>query len=161
MPGAASGALFVAVSMPRALIAEKSWHVFVLELVVLLGTALFGMACAWWMGRRLIVTPVQAILHEANELAVGNLAARVEVGPVGQGELGHLARTFNRMAESLQLRQTELDGALARIGKEHGLLELIINSMSEGVIAADVDGRFLRFNAAAKNSFHGGGWHHA
>ncbi|MDW5441352.1 ATP-binding protein [Polaromonas sp. SM01] len=153
VPGAASGALFVVVSMPRALIAAKSWHVFVLELVVLLGTALFGMGCAWWMGRRLIVAPVQAILHEANELAVGNLAARVEVGPVGQGELGHLARTFNRMAESLQLRQGELDGALARIGKEHDLLELIINSMSEGVIAADVDGRFLLFNAAAKKLF--------
>lgn len=32
------------------------------------------------------------------------LAARVEAGPVDQGELEQLARTFNRMAESLQLR---------------------------------------------------------
>ncbi|WP_096698295.1 hypothetical protein [Polaromonas sp. AER18D-145] len=32
------------------------------------------------------------------------LAARVEAGPVYQGELEQLARTFNRMAESLQLR---------------------------------------------------------
>jgi PAS domain S-box-containing protein len=33
------------------------------------------------------------------------------------------------------------------------LLDLIINSMSEGVIAADVNGRFLLFNAAARKIF--------
>lgn len=33
------------------------------------------------------------------------------------------------------------------------LLDLIINSMTEGVIAVDVDGRFLLFNAAARKVF--------
>lgn len=35
------------------------------------------------------------------------------------------------------------------------MLDLIVNSMSEGVIAADVQGRFLLFNAAAKKLFPG------
>ena len=40
-------------------------------------------------------------------------------------------------------------------GKEHRLLDLIINSMSEGVLAIDVEGRFLLFNAAARKTFPG------
>ncbi|MDO9359049.1 MAG: ATP-binding protein [Polaromonas sp.] len=153
VPGAAGDALFAAVTMPRAGIAAKSRQTLMAELAILLVMAVFGMACAGWVGKRLVVRPAEAILREANELAVGNLAARVEVGPAYQGELGHLARTFNRMAESLELRRAELDNALDRVGREHRLLDLIINSMSEGVIAADVDGRFLLFNAAARKIF--------
>ena len=153
VPGAAREALFVALSQPREGVMAASRQVFVLELALLLAVAAFGMACAWWLGQRLIIRPAQAILREANELAIGNLAARVEVGPAYRGELGHLARTFNRMADSLQLRRGELDAALAHIGKEHRLLDLIINSMSEGVLAIDVEGRFLLFNAAARKTF--------
>ncbi|RYF44231.1 MAG: PAS domain S-box protein [Comamonadaceae bacterium] len=153
VPGTAQEALFVGLSQPSALVTAASREVFMLELALLLVTAAFGMASAWWMGRRLIIRPAQAILREANELAVGNLSARVEVGPAYRGELGHLARTFNRMADSLQLRRSELDAALARIGKEHRMLDLIINSMSEGVLAIDVHGRFLLFNAAARRTF--------
>jgi len=43
--------------------------------------------------------------------------------------------------------------ALARVGREHRLLDSIINSMNEGVIAADTEGRLLLFNAAAKKMF--------
>jgi signal transduction histidine kinase/PAS domain-containing protein len=153
VPGAAQDGLFVALSQPEALVAAASRQLFLVELAMLFFTAVFGLACAWWMGRHLIIRPAQSILREANELALGNLAARVEVGPAYRGELGHLARTFNRMADALQLRRGELDAALARIGKEHRLLELIINSMSEGVLAMDVEGRFLLFNAAARKTF--------
>lgn len=151
--GPAAGALFVAVSMTRALIAAEPAKALALELAILLAAALFGMACAWVMGKRLIVNPANAMLHEADELASGNLAARVELGPLYQGELGHLARTFNRMAESLELSRQQRDESLARIGKERGMLDLIVNSMSEGVLAIDVEGRFLLFNAAAKKYF--------
>jgi signal transduction histidine kinase/PAS domain-containing protein len=153
VPGPAQDGLFVALSQPQALVVAASRQLFLIELAMLFFTAVFGLACAWWMGRHLIIRPAQAILREANELALGNLAARVEVGPAYRGELGHLARTFNRMADALQLRRGELDAALARIGKEHRLLDLIINSMSEGVLAIDVEGRFLLFNAAARKTF--------
>ncbi|MES2688175.1 MAG: GAF domain-containing protein [Pseudomonadota bacterium] len=45
--------------------------------------------------------------------------------------------------------------ALTRVGREHRLLDLIVNSMREGVIAADAEGRFLLFNAAARKLFPG------
>ena len=61
--------------------------------------------------------------------------------------------TFNSMAESLQIRQRKLDQTLLEVGKERALLDLIINSMSEGVIAVDLQDRFLLFNAAARKMF--------
>lgn len=65
-----------------------------------------------------------------------------------------LARTFNRLAELLQMQQSTIGAdALARAGREHQLLDSIINSMNEGVIAADTDGRILLFSAAAKKMF--------
>jgi PAS domain S-box-containing protein len=145
--------LFVVISVPNALITAPSRGDLVVELLALLLVAMFGVACAWWMGNRLIVNPATAILKEANEVAQGNLGARVRLGPLYQGELGQIGLSFNRMAESLQARQRELDAMLGRVDKERALLDLILNSMCEGVIAADTGGRFLLFNAAARALF--------
>lgn len=124
-----------------------------LQVLVLLGAALAGVTVAWIMGQRMIVNPAAAILREARELADGNLAARLAIDTVNGGELGQLASTFNTMAESLQMRQRALDQTLLEVGKERALLDLIINSMSEGVIAVDLQDRFLLFNAAARKTF--------
>lgn len=145
--------LFVAINLPNALIAAPSRQDLIVELLVLLMVAMFGVACAWWMGNRLIVNPAQAILKEANEVAQGNLDARVSLGPLYQGELGEIGLSFNRMAGSLQARQRELDAVLGRVDKERALLDLILNSMNEGVIAADTQGRFLLFNSTARALF--------
>jgi PAS domain S-box-containing protein len=142
--------LFVSINVPNALIAAPSREDLIVELLILLMVAMFGVACAWWMGNRLIVNPAKAILKEANEVAQGNLGARVSLGPLYQGEFGQIGLSFNRMAESLQARQRELDAVLGRVDKERALLDLILNSMNEGVIAADTQGRFLLFNAAAR-----------
>lgn len=155
VPGGGSDGLFVAVSVPYELIAAPSRRDLAIQLMVLLAVALLGAACAWSMGNRLIVNPAQAILKEANEVAMGNMNARVRLGPLYQGELGEIGSSFNRMAESLQARQRELDAVLGRIDKERGLLDHILNSMNEGVIAADTEGRFLLFNATARKLFTG------
>jgi PAS domain S-box-containing protein len=153
VPGGGRDGLTVAVSVPYELIAAPGRQDLAIELLVLLAVALFGVACAWWMGNRLIVNPAHAILKEANEVALGNMNARVRLGPLYQGELGEIGASFNRMAGSLQARQEELDAVLSRVDKERSLLDLILNSMSEGVIAADTEGRFLVFNATARKLF--------
>jgi PAS domain S-box-containing protein len=153
VPGGGRDGLFVVISVPETVIAASSREDLVLELLALAAVALLGVACARWMGNRLIVNPAKAILKEANEVAQGNLGARVRLGPLYQGELGEIGRTFNRMAESLQARQRELDAMLDRVDKERTLLDLILNSMNEGVIATDTEGRFLLFNATARVLF--------
>ncbi|MEO7888326.1 MAG: PAS domain S-box protein [Polaromonas sp.] len=151
--GGGRDGLFVAVSVPQEVIAAESNGNLLSELAALLAMAVASAVGAWWMGNRLIVNPAKAILKEANEVTQGNLAARIRLGPLYQGELGDIGQTFNRMAASLQARQEELDAMLSRVDKERSLLDLILNSMSEGVIAADTEGRFLVFNATARKLF--------
>jgi PAS domain S-box-containing protein len=151
--GPAGDGLFVAISVPRDLIMAGPRAFLGRELLALLAMSAFGVACAWWLGRRLIVNPARAILKEANEVGQGNLGARVKIGPLFQGELGEIGRSFNRMAESLQARQNERDAALRDAHEERAMIDLILNSMSEGVIAVDAASRVLLFNTEAHRLF--------
>ncbi|MDB5779627.1 MAG: multi-sensor signal transduction histidine kinase [Polaromonas sp.] len=166
--GATQGGLFVAISVPRAILVATPRTLLMADLAALLGMAALGMACAWAMGRRLVVSPAHAILKEANEIASGNFLARVSLGTPPRNELGRLALAFNRMAASLQAQRSELDAALRQADAERAMLDLILNSMSEGVIAIDMQGRFLLFNQTAQTLFPAPGegtlfseWRHA
>lgn len=151
--GVANDALFVAISVPREVLTTGPRALLRLNLAALLGMTVFGMGCAWWTGARLIVNPANAILKQAHEVSQGKLSARIPVGFTQRGELGQIASTFNRIAESLEERRAQLDRMVIHLGKEQAQLELIINSMSEGVVAVDLQGHFLLFNAAAQKMF--------
>lgn len=151
--GASKGGLFVAISVPRDVLVATSRTLLMTDLAALLGMAALGMACAWAMGRRLVVDPANAILNEANEIARGNFLARVSLGKSHHNELGRLALAFNQMAESLQAQRSELDAALRQADTERAMLDLILNSMRDGVIAIDIQGRFLLFNQTARHLF--------
>lgn len=151
--GPAGDGLFVAISAPRDLITAGPRARLGRDLLALLGMSAVGVACAWWLGRRLVVNPARAILNEAHQVGQGNLGARVTLGPLFQGELGEIGRSFNRMAESLQALLKERDAALSRVDAERAMLDLILNSMSEGVTAVDTAGRVLLVNATARGLF--------
>ena len=151
--GAADSGLWVAISVPRSLVTAGPRQAFLINLAALLGLTAFGIVCAWWFGGRLIVKPARDILKEAAEVADGNLAARVAPGSRYVGELGEIAASFNRMAQALQTRENDIEKALQRIDKERALLELIVSSMSEGVLAVDTDGHFLLFNDTVTRLF--------
>ena len=150
---AANGELFVAVSVARALSALGARGVLQDDLAVLLALTAFGIACAWAMGKRLIVNPAHAILKEAGEITRGNLAARVNRSRRTQDEMGLIGQAFNHMAEALQAQRTELDAALRHADEERVLLDLILNSMNDGVVAVDTKGGFLRINAGARRHY--------
>ena len=146
--------LLVAVNAPRALILAPARADFAWQLGVLLLTALVGGIAAWWMGERFMVLPARALLEKARAIAGGDLAARVPLDGAHQSpEINRLGETFNQMAQAIETRQSELDRTLRDVEQEHALLDLVINNMSEGVVAADTQGRLLLFNAAARRLF--------
>ena len=151
--GAAAGGLFVAISVPSELITAGPDALLRMDIAALLLMTAFGVALVWWMGNRLLVSRAHAILKQANEVACGNLAARVEPVLMKQDEIGQISLAFNRMAESLQARRNELDAALRRTDEERILLDLVLNSMSEGVIAVDASERFLMVNESARKLY--------
>jgi PAS domain S-box-containing protein len=115
---------------------------------------LIGLLAAWWIGGRVIVKPANRILGAVQRLEQGLLNARVPL-PSGprRGEFSRIGAAFNLMAESLQLRRSELETELGRSRSAYGVLELVLNSMQDGLIAVTSAGRFLMFNEAAARLF--------
>jgi signal transduction histidine kinase/HAMP domain-containing protein len=77
-------------------------------------------------------------------MAAGDLAQRARAG--GRDELAEMADALNMLAGELQRRLGQLEGQRAE-------MQALIDSMSEGVIAVDAQGKVRRANPAARGMF--------
>ena len=120
-------------------------------LAALLAALLVGLAAAWWVGGRVIVKPAKQILGTVRRLEQGRLDARVSMGSAGapRGEFARIGAAFNLMADSLQVRQRNLEAELGRSRSAYEALDLVLNSMQEALVAVTSAGQFLMFNEAA------------
>ena len=92
---------YVSVGIPRAVAFAHADRLRARNLFALGMVTALALAAAWIGGRLFIVRRVQALVEATRRLSVGDLGARTGL-PHGSGELGQLARAFDRMAESLQ-----------------------------------------------------------
>ncbi|HEY3046488.1 MAG TPA: PAS domain S-box protein [Polaromonas sp.] len=147
-------AFFVAVSIDRDLVVGPGQRQLWLELAALALMALFGAWLAWMMGGRAIVKPATEILDATRQVKNGRLDVRIPIrSPNGGDEFAKISEGFNLMIDSLQQRQRDLDLELERSRQAYSTIELIINSMHEGLMAVDATGRFLLANEPAKTLF--------
>lgn len=91
-----------------------------------------------------IVRPIQKLQHATSSIASGNFGNRVRIK--SSDEIGQLAKTFNNMADKLQI-------TLEDSVDKHNKLEAILKSMDSGVIAVDMDYRIIMINPYAKRIF--------
>ncbi|SHK09771.1 two-component system histidine kinase PnpS [Desulforamulus aeronauticus] len=112
-------------------------------LTVLLGSFWATVFLAWLTARRLI-TPVEQITSAAQEMAGGVLDTEIRVQ--GEHELDELAWSINYMAR--QLRKN-----LFLITEERNRARAILNSMADGVIALDKNGRVILINPVVESIF--------
>lgn len=75
----------------------------------LLGSVALAVIAGWLMARHL-AQPINRLMQIAEQVEAGNLSAR-SVQPYGPGELGQLARAFDRMTGALQRRKVETEQA--------------------------------------------------
>jgi PAS domain S-box-containing protein len=66
-----------------------------------------------------------------------------------RNEFERIGAAFNLMAESLQVRQSELKTELGRSKSAYAVLDLVLNSMHDGLVAISNTGQLLMFNEAA------------
>lgn len=90
---------------------------------------------------RALARPLVVLAERARLLAAGNLSIRVPMERRVQ-ELQNLAVAFNRLGEELQERIWELAG-------ERDEMQALIDSLDQGVLALDAEGRLVRWNRAA------------
>ena len=94
---------------------------------------------------RTYVLPYTEIANAAIEMSHGNLYARVQREDE-KGEVGLLARTFNRLGASLSLNFVQLE-------RERSRLVQIVNSSSNGIAVTDASGELIQYNPALLELF--------
>ncbi|HWP11155.1 MAG TPA: PAS domain-containing protein, partial [Ramlibacter sp.] len=146
---------FATVSIDRDQVARAAFVSTLRSELLVLGLALLaGLAAAWWLGGRIVVGPAKKILATVRRLEHGHLDARVPLAPGRQrGEFDRIGAAFNLMAESLRLRQLDLENELGRSRSAYMVLDLVLNSMQDGLVAVTSTGQFLMFNEAAARLF--------
>lgn len=105
---------------------------------------LLGLVAALLVGARFsrrITRPLLELGRAAERISTGDFAGRAPVDETE--ELGRLGRTFNTMADHLQL-------TVAEIIAERKKLEAIVSGMTDAVVASDRHGRLILLNRAAE-----------
>jgi len=92
-----------------------------------------------------IIKPLEQMTETAGKISEGDLSQRIPVRKYGS-EVENLSRMFNHMA-------SELESKISEISKEKNRIEAILESMVDGVIATDKQGRISLINPAAKKIF--------
>jgi signal transduction histidine kinase/CheY-like chemotaxis protein/HAMP domain-containing protein len=113
------GTVFLAVT-PVAILswyANGHWEVFLIGLTALIGASI---------GARVVVRKIRALSSTAAQLAAGDLSARTSMLQE-TSELGELARNFDTMAASLQLRLKD---------REHVEKALMTRALQQTVVSA-------------------------
>jgi diguanylate cyclase (GGDEF)-like protein/PAS domain S-box-containing protein len=99
--------LYIRSGIPLASATSRANAAMFKNLSVFVSLFLIGSLLAWYIGKRLIVTPALMLKRASERLASG--ADRVHVSSVVKnGELGEVARAFDGMADALVQRQTAL-----------------------------------------------------
>jgi PAS domain S-box-containing protein len=147
-------AFVVRVGLDRATVIEGATVRRRDALWVLALAILAAVTATTWIGGRVIVKPAKQILGTVRRLEQGRLDARVPMlGASQRDEFTRIGASFNLMADSLQLRQAELEAELGRSRAAYGVLDLVVNSMHDGLIAVTASGQVLMFNQAAARMF--------
>jgi two-component system sensor histidine kinase ResE len=133
------GAVFLNSPVPGVTEAVKDTY------TLLLASFLVALAIASGLGlylSRKISQPLREMNNAALAMARGDYKRKVEAE--GDDEIGELAASFNYLAGELNL-------TVEALKEEKGKVELMLRSLSEGIIAVDKDGLILRINPAAAN----------
>jgi PAS domain S-box-containing protein len=133
--GAGSEAVFEAGVTVEAAAAYAAVNRLVTRsLLALSAAALLFVLLAWGIGEHLLVRRLRALGAAARRIARGDMSARTGL-LAGRDELGELVSAFDEMAASLQ--------AVTRQNR------LILESVGEGIVGVDAEGRIVFANPAA------------
>ena len=127
-------------------------------LILLIVMTLLVVFSAVWLGfyvARGITDPIRALAEGTREVALGNygvaLTARTE------DETGQLVRSFNLMTQDLQRHRSQAEQARVQLlhsneelDRRRKYMEVILKSITTGVIAFDKKGRITTVNNAAE-----------
>ena len=152
-----SGSLFLAYDLNRS---KAEARAQVVQQSLYWAGWVTALAMAMWLVFHFLLTRRTArIVHAAEQLAAGDLAARS--GLRGRDELGRLSRVFDAMAREVASTQTRLRQDIAErarvqqaLENSEARLQQILNNTTSVVSVKDTGGRFLFVNRQWEHLFH-------
>lgn len=128
--------VYVAISIPTAVVFAEANRTLAQNLVFLGLAALLAIAAAWVGGDVFLVRRVQALVSATQRMSGGDLSARTDL-PYGPGELSQLARSFDEMAAALQTRQAQAERAVGAVRRAHDELEMLVQERTADLVRAN------------------------
>jgi PAS domain S-box-containing protein len=150
LSGAASS-IKVMIGEPPELAFAQVDTIMYRNLILLLAVALIALLAAGAGARAFILRPVNALVDATRRVGSGDLSARGGLA-AEPGELGQLARAFDDMAASLELRQRERELAVDALHREADFISAVLNVADALVTVVDPQGRTVRFNRACERA---------
>ena len=101
-----------------------------------------------WFANRL-VSPIRRLITAAQAVSAGNLNAQVTVRR-GEGDIGQLATTFNRMTSQLRTQRDALISTNSQLEERRRFTEAVLSGVSAGVLGLDAEGVVTLANKSAE-----------
>ena len=130
---------YIRMAIPLTAIREKTARMRALVVTVAVSVLFASLVFGFLLARQ-VSLPITRMARTAEGIADGREEGEVIVS--GPGEIGILARSFNRMTAHLRER-------MDTIGRERGRVLAVLAGMQEGVVALDLDGRIMLMNESA------------
>ena len=119
--------------------------------LVFVGVSLIFLLAAIWTGigfANRLVSPIRRLILAADYVSKGHLAVQVPVRRK-EGDLAHLAETFNTMTNELRGQRAELIAAKDQIDRRRRFTEAVLAGVTAGVVGVDASGRVTLANRSA------------
>jgi two-component system nitrogen regulation sensor histidine kinase NtrY len=120
--------------------------------LIFVGVSLIFLIAAIWIGigfANRLVAPIRRLILAADYVSKGHLAVQVPVRRK-EGDLAHLAETFNTMTGELRGQRAELIAARDQIDSRRRFTETVLAGVTAGVLGVDAEGRITLVNRSAE-----------
>ncbi|WP_425374090.1 ATP-binding protein [Microvirga calopogonii] len=138
-------AFYAALDQKKAGLQFAFASMFILiALIVLLSAVWFGLNFA-----NRLVAPIRRLIHATDQVATGNFYVQVPVKR-GEGDLGHLGETFNKMTSELRRQHDGLTAASDLMDRRRRFTEAVLAGVSAGVIGVNARGQITIVNPSTE-----------
>jgi signal transduction histidine kinase len=122
---------------------SSSRHVLSLSFSSITG----GVLLVAFVGVNLALRRLNRVRQTAQALASGDPYARTDM--IGDDEIGEVGKAIDVYADRMQRRQESLETLLRRMRVENARLVAVLESIPDGIIVQDLDGRVVLMNEIA------------
>jgi two-component system cell cycle sensor histidine kinase/response regulator CckA len=139
---------YATVGLPTSVIYAAQRRSAQRNLLWLLLAGLIALAAAWTVSDVFITKPLNKLLLAARRLESGDRTARSGLESTSD-EIGELGGAFDEMAGALQAREEELEASAEALSQQ----ALVFETVHEGVLITDPEGRVTEWNPGAERMF--------